>query len=629
MTLRTQLLLLVLLAALIPTLVVGVRFLAEREKGIDAAVQRLSATADTIAAALNQRIQGTAQLHYGLAYAQNLETPDRDGCSAYLGRVREAHPQYTGILTINPDGRLFCDSLATGRALDLRDRRYFRRALAGETGVVLEPAFGRLTGIAVLQIAYPVREPSGGLRYVLLASLNLEKFVHEHAVPGVEILLVADDGTVLSWLPDDTRGRYRGEAIDKQPVFAFARSRRNGGAGEVDGIDGVRQVWAASGSPALRAAGLHVLVGQSRRDLVAETDRRLIEEMVTMLGFVFILIVGILLLAEIGIRRPVGQIGRMAQRLGAGDLTARIPPPHPRGELGGLMTVLNATANSIERQQASIEELNQRLRQSQKMEAVGQLTGGVAHDFNNLLTVILGNAESLADRLAADEELRKPAEMIVTAAERGAELTRSLLAFARRQALDPRSIDVNQLVIAMEGLLRRALGEHVECRFAMAAGVRTALVDPAQLETAILNLAINARDAMPNGGRLTIETGDANLDAAYAAQNEDVTPGRYVMIAVADSGTGMPPDVAARAFEPFFTTKDVGKGTGLGLSMVYGFVKQTGGHIKLYSELGHGTIVKLYLPSTDAAPAAASPTSPAAASGAGATILAVEDEDLV
>jgi len=629
MNLRTQLLLMVLLATLIPTLLVGVRFLSDREKSIAAAIQRLSVSADDIAAALSQRIQGTGQLHYGLAYARNLETPDRAECSAYLARVREAYPQYTGILTINPDGRLFCDSLGTGRDLDLRDRRYFRQALAGADGIILEPAFGRLTGIAVLQIAYPVREASGALRYLLLASLNLEKFVTEHAARGVEVLLVADDGTVLSWLPDAKRGRHRGTAIDKQPLFAFAAARRDGGAAEVIGIDGDRQVWAASGSPAMRAAGLHVLVGQARSDLVAEADRRLVEEMVTMLGFTAILIVGIFLLAEIGIRRPVGRIGQMAQRLGAGDLKARIPPPHPRGELGGLMTVLNTTAESIEAQHAAIEELNHRLRQSQKMEAVGQLTGGVAHDFNNLLTVILGNAESLADRLAGDEELRKPAEMIVTAAERGADLTRSLLAFARRQALDPRSIDVNRQILAMEGMLRRTLGEHIEFRFAMAAAPRTAMVDPAQLETAILNLAINARDAMPNGGRLTIETGDAELDDAYAAQNEDVVTGKYVLVAVADSGSGMSPDVAARAFEPFFTTKDVGKGTGLGLSMVYGFVKQTGGHIKIYSELGHGTIVKLYLPSTDAAPGAAAPAPPASVAGAGGTILAVEDEDLV
>jgi PAS domain S-box-containing protein len=236
------------------------------------------------------------------------------------------------------------------------------------------------------------------------------------------------------------------------------------------------------------------------------------------------------------------------------------------------------------------------LRQSQRLEAVGQLTGGVAHDFNNLLTVIVGNAEMLTHKLRDNPDARKLAEMTFSAAMRGAELTGRLLAFARRQALDPKAIDPNKLLAGMHDLLRRTLTENVEIKLVQGAGLWLALIDPGQLEAAILNLCLNARDAMPNGGRLTIETRNATIDQDYADQRGDVYPGEYVLITVTDTGTGIAPKDLSRVFDPFFTTKEFGRGTGLGLSMVYGFVKQSKGHINIYSELGHGTSVRMYLP---------------------------------
>ncbi|MGE0667707.1 MAG: PAS domain S-box protein [Sphingomonadales bacterium] len=275
-------------------------------------------------------------------------------------------------------------------------------------------------------------------------------------------------------------------------------------------------------------------------------------------------------------------------------------------------------------------EAEARLRQSQRLETLGQLTGGVAHDFNNLLTVILGNAEYLAEQLPPHGDLHRLAVAMQDAAERGSALNRRLLAFARRQPLDPRITDVNGLMSAMDHLLRRTLGEHVEIEVIRAGGLWRSFIDPAQMESAILNLCLNARDAMPGGGRLTIETANAYLDAPYAAGHEDVQPGQYVMIAVTDTGHGMPPEVANRAFEPFFTTKDVGKGSGLGLSMVYGFVKQSGGHIKIYSEVGQGTVVRVYLPrSHEAAEEAETGTRQPAAATGNDKILLVEDDDLV
>jgi PAS domain S-box-containing protein len=271
-----------------------------------------------------------------------------------------------------------------------------------------------------------------------------------------------------------------------------------------------------------------------------------------------------------------------------------------------------------------------RLAQAQRMEAVGQLTGGVAHDFNNMLTAILLNADVLATQIQNDG-LRQLAVAMRHAAEHGADLTRRLLAFGRRQTLEAEPTDINELLRDMEPLMQRTLGEHIEISFLRGSDLWPATIDRAQLENAVLNLAVNARDAMPDGGRLTIETANAELDQEFADSNPDVRAGSYVMVAVGDTGAGMASDVLAHAFEPFFTTKEVGKGTGLGLSMVYGFVTQSGGHVRIYSEVGVGTVVRLYLPRSKELAAAAPP--PAAASAelpmGTETILLVEDDSLV
>ena len=270
--------------------------------------------------------------------------------------------------------------------------------------------------------------------------------------------------------------------------------------------------------------------------------------------------------------------------------------------------------------------MEEQLRQSQKLEAIGKLTGGVAHDFNNLLAVISGNLELADEALEGRDDVRNVLRPAIRATERGATLTQSLLAYARQQPLSPSAVDLSGLVREMTELLRRTIPMNIEFKLDVGAGLWRCLVDPGQLQNALLNLVVNARDAMPDGGRLTIEIANAQLDDDYAAAHAEVVPGDYVMLAVSDTGTGMAPDVVARAFEPFFTTKGVGKGTGLGLSMVYGFAKQSLGHVKIYSEVGDGTTVRLYLPrvadETEVAPAAP----PDELRGHGEVILVVEDD---
>jgi signal transduction histidine kinase/CheY-like chemotaxis protein len=633
LSIRSRLLLLTLLATLLPALLAVTRFLQERQRAIEADTARLVAIAQRRAETLDEKIRGTAQLHFGLARARELLSDDRDACSAFLAEVRDAYPQYTGILTIRPDGALFCDSLRSGRELDLRDRGYFKAALAARGGVVLEPVFGRITGTAVLQIAHPVRSAGGELQFILLASLNLAKLlaVESLSVPEARILLLDRAGTVLaSSRSDDPRSRP-GTSLAASTLFAFLQQPGRGTA-TLTGPDDEPGVWAVADQPALAEAGLSLVAGAPRRALLKLANRRLGEDLLLLAGVAAAIFLAVWLVAEVGLRRQIARITRMATGLASGDLTARIAAPLPRGELGALMQVLNQTAQSLQGQRADIEQLNERLRQSQRLEAVGQLTGGVAHDFNNLLTVVLGNAELLAEEARLAPEQRELAEGIVGAARRGAELTHRLLAFARRQTLQPKVVDVNALVRSLEPMLRRTLGEHIEIDLRCAEALWPALVDQGQLENALLNLCLNARDAMPGGGKLTFETQNAALDEACTRRHLEVLPGPYVMVAVSDTGQGIAPEHQGRVFEPFFTTKEKSKGTGLGLAMVYGFVKQSRGHIALYSELGHGTTLKLYLPRplsfTEAAQETGR-TARAAPIGGHETILLVEDDPAV
>jgi PAS domain S-box-containing protein len=275
-------------------------------------------------------------------------------------------------------------------------------------------------------------------------------------------------------------------------------------------------------------------------------------------------------------------------------------------------------------------ETERLLRQSQKMDAIGQLTGGVAHDFNNILTVIMTTIEILADAVADRPQLAMIARMIDEAAGRGAALTQQLLAFARKQPLQPRKTDVNALILGAVKLLRPTLGEHMEIECELDEATLPALVDQSQLTTALINLALNARDAMPNGGKLTIASGNIVLDDSHADMTNEVKPGAYVVMSVTDTGVGIPAAIRDKVFEPFFTTKGAGRGTGLGLSTVYGFVKQSGGHIKLVSDEGRGSTVTIYLPSMDAQAEDVPAGPPVVPSRGGReAILVVEDDGLV
>jgi len=293
-------------------------------------------------------------------------------------------------------------------------------------------------------------------------------------------------------------------------------------------------------------------------------------------------------------------------------------------ELEDALARLHAETAERERAEAS-------LRQSQKMEAVGQLTGGIAHDFNNMLTGIMGSLDLMRRRIAADrvDELDRYLDTATVSAERAASLTQRLLAFSRRQSLDPQPLAINALVASVSELVERALPEPVELQLALGADLPPTLADSNQLENAILNLALNARDAMPDGGKLTIATGVADCDPAAELPTPGLTAGRFIFVSVSDTGIGIPPEVIDKVFDPFFTTKPIGQGTGLGLSMVYGFAQQSGGAVRIHSEAGAGTCVTIYLPTTDAPPEIADAKPAVAPRGAGERVLVVEDDPAV
>jgi signal transduction histidine kinase len=302
------------------------------------------------------------------------------------------------------------------------------------------------------------------------------------------------------------------------------------------------------------------------------------------------------------------------------------------GALAAARDRLAATNEQLLEQVNRREEAESQLRQSQKMQALGQLTGGIAHDFNNMLGVIIGTHDLIMRRIRkGDFGIERFVEAATNAAERAAVLTQRLLAYARQQPLAPQTIDANKMIASMSDLLRSTLGEQIQIETVTAAGLWQTHADAQQLESAILNIAINARDAMLDGGKLTIETANAYLDEAYARQNPEVEPGQFVLVAVTDTGTGMSPETAARVFDPFFTTKPTGKGTGLGMSQVYGFVKQSRGHIKIYSEPGAGTTVKIYLPRQIAVSPEVRPvvTEPGRTGDRSEMILVVEDDPMM
>ena len=505
---------------------------------------------------------------------------DRADLHAMLVRLQNDLQQVTTLVVTDTAGQ----SVASGRTdpdappVDYTDRDWFRTLRASDPPLpIVSRAYkGRLSGQAVFNLA--ARTPAGpGGAFTGAVALAADRGYFERFYRSVEpalthsIVLVRDDGTVLAAEPSSDIERLPAGT----PLRRHMAMAPSGSYTAVSGIDGVERI------SAYRRIGPYPVTVRFGLDKGAA----LASWRATLLNY--------------GIVTALASLALGAASLFALRQTGRETLARRRWE---------ETAAELRAEAAERERVEHQLRQSQKMEAVGRLTGGVAHDFNNLLTVVIGSLDLVRRRAQTlDERTVQLVGNALDGANRAAALTSRLLAFSRQQPLQPVAVDANHLVAGMSDMLRRTLGETIAVEVVLAGGLWPTSADPNQLESAILNLAVNARDAMPDGGRLTIETANSSLDDAYARANADVAAGQYVMIAVSDTGSGMAPEIVAQVFEPFFTTKALGKGTGLGLSQVYGFAKQSGGHVAVYSEVGHGSTFKLYLPRTRTSAVAAAP----------------------
>lgn len=593
MSIRARLLLLILFATLIPALVSVFQFVERRDAEVAEAAHRLSAEAGRVALELRDMVRGTAQLHYGLSRARDFDQPDKAACSAFLNDVLKEHPQYTGILTILPDGNLFCDSLRTGRKLNLTDRRYFQTVMKPDTPLAVEPAFGRLTGIAVLQVAYAVRRETGEPRFVLLASLNLENFMRTRAktlpFEGAVIALMDSKGMILSWNPDG--GKLPGTTIADTPLARFALNSRGKDVQENIAVGGVSRIWAVSDLPEFPEAGLRILVGVARTDLLAAANRNLTQAL-TVLAIVLLLVfAGAWTLSELGIRRQIARINAAVTRFSGGDFGARIGAPYPRGEIGGLMAALDHEFGLMQEQRNVIEQLNTDLERRVKertaqLEAINKelesFSYSVSHDLRMPLRHIDGYIELLTGEAGGKltAEAQRYLQVVTDASRKMGQLIDDLLAFSRMGR-----IEMVESSVVLDALVQETIQ-------AMAPDVRQRNIvwvvpslpvvrgDPAMLKQVFANLLGNA--VKYTGPRET-----AQIEVGCMGEEE----GRLIFF-VRDNGVGFEMKYADKLFGVFqrMHRADQFEGTGIGLANVRRIIARHGGRVWAEAALDRGAV---------------------------------------
>lgn len=590
MSIRARLLVLMLFATLIPALVAGLQFLERRDLEIAAARQDLAVTSRRVAQGLNDTIRATAQLHYGLSRARDLQTEDKEACSAFLAEVLKRHPQYTGILTIKPDGQLFCDSLRTGRKLDLTDRQYFKDALAADNSLAVEPVFGRLTGRGVLQVAYTARRESGEPLFVLLASLDLQKYIelHSHSLPreSAMIALIDGRGTIITWHPDGKQ--LVGKSLADSPLYRLAQQGQSEATREDIEFAGVPRIWAASTLPEFTETGVRVLVGASKKDLLAAANRNLRQALVTLAIVLLLVFIGAWVLVELVIRRQGARIMDAVERFSGGDFAARIGEPYPRGEIGNLMSTMDRAFGVMHAQRDVIHGLNTNLERrvaerTAQLEAANKemesFSYSVSHDLRAPLRSIDGFSQALledyADRL--DEDGNNCLKRIRAATQRMGELIDDMLNLSRvtRKGMRLETVDLSAMAQAIAAELRRSQSER-QVEFVVADGM-VADGDAGLLKVALENLLGNAWKFSGKRAQSKIEFGTTghNGNAAY-----------YVR----DNGAGFDMAYADKLFGAFQRLHDQSEfsGTGIGLATVQRIVHRHGGQVWAEGEVKKG-----------------------------------------
>ena len=578
-------------------------------------------------------IEGTRQLLIAVAQSRDVRQRDREACGAYLSRIaRHFGDDYTNLAVIDAQGAVTCSGVAgAGRSAAGRD--YFRRAASTKGFVIGEFTAGTTGGGASLPFAFPVLTDTGEVEQVVFASRylpSLNRRLSSADWPAEATIIVTDRAhTILAMHPGGEQ--LIGRSLQTDPVTARFGSRESGAVEFAEGtatwISAFRRVEPLD-------SGITVRVRLSKSDATAAATGTMYGNLLVFALAAFVIMAGVHMASDRLLLRPIAQLARASRRLAAGDLGARVATSTTIPELQELATDFDGMATALEEREKerllsemARNDLEEQYHRAQKMDAIGRLAGGIAHDFNNVLTAILGYCELLLEDTHLPQRHQDDILQIQKAGTTAEQLTRQLLAFSRREALETVVLDVNAIVSAVGGMLDRLVGEHIAMERALAPGLLAVKADRGQIEQVVLNLALNARDSMPGGGRISITTANVHVPIAIASAHLTVPAGNYVMLSVEDTGTGIPPEVMDHLFEPFFTTKDAGKGTGLGLATVYGIVKQNSGGIVVESVIGRGTAFRIYLPGSDEQVADAAPTPGIGRCADGtATVLVVEDD---
>jgi len=626
LSLRARLILLVVVS-LVPVVAFTLgRQYVTYEESVEATGERTMRAARRTAAGLEQMLRARIDVLEGLVRSYTGRPDDLDGFRSLADAAVAKHPGANIVLLRRDHTQVLNTLVPPGAPLPVRPpTTSTERVFTTGQPAVSDFYRAAIGGRPVIAIDVPVKRGEGQVELLLSLVPRMEDFTDSlrlEELPPSWIASVFDRQGVLVARSHDAQ-RLIGQP-GAAALVAAMRAQPEGRI-EYDSRDGIRMLASFVRMP---GTDWTVVIGVPAADLVrpaiAAALRTLLVSVVLLA-----LSVALAMFAASHIAGPIASLRSIAAATTKGS-DAPVQTGLPETDevaraLRAAQRLRRMSEAAEEKAKTALSSSEAKLQQAQKMEAIGNLTGGMAHDFNNLLGVVVGNLEMAKPLVETNPELRELVDESLTAAMSGAELTRRLLAFARRQPLKPTHIKLNEVVGGMMRLLGRTLGGNIEIALELAPDTWTVLADPAQIEASLVNLATNARDAMPDGGRLTIRTGNRHLDTDYAASRPDVSAGDYAMIEVSDTGTGMPPDVMARIFEPFFTTKERGNGTGLGLAMVFGFMRQSGGHINVYSEPGKGTTFRLFLPRSATEPEVAPGAAEAIVGGSGEVVLVVED----
>jgi signal transduction histidine kinase/CheY-like chemotaxis protein len=608
--------------------------LVARNAAIQDSRQETIRLAQSMAATQERITASTRVMLSSLTLVRSVTALDVAACNALFEEIIKANPIYTNILLVNINGDTIASAVPRP-TVNLADRKHFQDAVRNRSFSPGEFIVSRTTSEPAFPFAYPLLDQAGRARAVLVASVRLrhyEELISDTSLPDNSFYGIADHaGRRLFRVPDPSAGVDLGKPISR-PLWAFVEAGGKAGVTVQDGSDGTRRAVAYSrldmgpGTPAYMYMFAGVPEATSARSASAVMFRN---AWLAGASWLLALLLSWVIGRDLFLKHVVKLTGA-ASRYGSGDFTTPTGVDHGAGELGRVAAALDQMAGQLRRSDEERDSLQQQLTQAQRLESVGRLAGGVAHDFNNMLMVILGHGEMLRDAYPAGNPQRASAEEILKAASKSADLTRQLLAFARKQTVAPVVMELNDTIAGMLKMLQRLIGENIRIVWTPDTAGWAIRIDPAQVDQVLANLAVNARDAIDGVGTITIATANVTIDAAYCTGRAECVPGDYVMLSVCDDGCGMDKATLTQVFEPFFTTKGPGKGTGLGLATVYGVVKQNGGFINVYSEPGKGTCFKVYFPRHAGALPEVEEELPAGSyAGRGERVLLVEDEESI